>query len=271
MKKLIAAIVVLFSVIVPVQAGAADQKALVIIDSYFDSKVNTSNVSCITLSSAPCTDIVKATNKNLSHAINHGNAMAEIAKKQNPNLPIILLRSGTVGATYVSDMNAADFIAALRWVDANSSKVGAVSFSRYFNAPSGCMPAAQNTAQFSVGTIKGVPAADIIIRQLISSLKLKGIPVFAATGNKSGSKIDYPACITDTVSVSVGGIGSGEKIVALYAYDSNTDYLGLYSVRSFNSTVMGLIPNTTSASTVGIAAQYMTVGTVLDKIVKLNP
>lgn len=266
MKNLIAAIVVLFSVIVPVQAGAVDQKALVIIDSYFDSKVIAPNVSCVTLSSAPCTDIVTATNRNLSHAINHGNAMAEIAKKQNPSLPIILLRGVTPTAKSVSDMNAADFIASLRWVDANSSKVGAVSFSRFFNGNVGCSPASTNTAQFG-----GVMVADKIIRDLIAGLKSKGILVFASTGNKSGTKIDYPACITDTVSVSVGGYNSKNTLVAMFAFDSNTDYVGLYSVRSFASPVMGSIPNTTSASNVAVAAQYLTFGSLSDKVVNVKP
>ena len=265
MKKLIAAIVVLFSVIVPVQAGAVDQKALVIIDSYFDSKVNAPNVSCVTLSSAPCTNIVTATNRNLSHAINHGNAMAEIAKKQNPNLPIILLRGVTPTASSVSEMNAADFIASLRWVDSNSSKVGAVSFSRFFNGNVGCSPASTNTAQFG-----GVTVADKIIRDLIAGLKSKGIPVFVSTGNRSGTKIDYPACITDTVSVSVGGYNKGQ-VVGIFAFDSSTDYVGLYSVRSFVSPVMGAIPNTTSASNVAVAAQYLTFGSLSDRVVNVKP
>lgn len=266
MKKLIALIAVLFSAIVPVQSVAADQKALVIIDSYFDSKVSGPNVTCITLQSAACTDIVTISSPSLSSDINHGNAMAEVAKKQNPNLPIILLRAGIVNARSVNGVNPGDFITALRWVDANSSKVGAVSFSRGMNGPTSCSVASTNTAPYG-----GIVMADKTIRELISNLKTKGIPVFVATGNTSGTKIDYPACINDTVSVSVGALNSKGSIVAAHAYDINTDYLGLYSVRSFKSSVMGVIPNTTSSSTVGIAAQYVTSGFSSSKIVTLIP
>lgn len=261
MKKLIAAIVVLFSAIVPVQAGAVDQKALVIIDSYFDSKVSAPNVSCITLLNEPCTDIVLANNKPVSDVTNHGNAMAEIAKKQNPGLPIILLRGTTPNAKTAPDMNAADFIASLRWVDANSSKVGAVSFSRFFNGKVGCSPAATNTAQFG-----GIVVADKIIRDLIAGLKSKGIPVFAATGNKPGTRIDYPACITDTVSVSVGAVNSKGVVVPSHAYDLTTDYLGLYSVR-YNVLNFKNIAQSTSTATVAVAAQWITLGNISEKVV----
>lgn len=261
MKKLITAIVVLFSVIVPVQAGAADQKALVIIDSYFDSRVSAPNISCITLTNAACSDLIPNNTKPASDVTNHGNAMAEIAKKQNPNLPIILLR----GTSSVSDMNAADFIASLRWVDLNSSKVGAVSFSRFFNGTTTCSPSTQNTAQFG-----GALVADKIIRELIAGLKSKGIPVFAATGNKSGTKIDYPACITDTVSVSVGAVNSKGTIVPLFAYDANTDYLGLNSVR-YSFLNFKNIAQTTSTATVAIAAQWLTSGNIVEKVVTTKP
>jgi hypothetical protein len=266
MKKLIALIAVLLSVVVPVQSVASNQKALVIIDSYFDSKVSASNVTCITLENAVCTDIVTVKSTSLSSDINHGNAMAEVAKKQNPNLPIILLRSGIVNARSVNGVNPGNFIDALRWVDSNSARVSAVSFSRGMNGPTSCSVASTNTAQFG-----GVVMADKIIRDLISNLKSKGIPVFVSTGNTSGTKIDYPACINDTISVSVGAFNSKGSIVAAHAYDMNTDYLGAHSVRSFRSTIMGVIPNTTSSSTVGIAAQYATSGFSSSKIVKLIP
>lgn len=246
-------------------AQAEDVKSLVIVDSYFDSKVTSANVTCITLSNAPCTNVVTITNASLTNAINHGNAMAEVAKKQNANLPIILLRSTVPSAKSVSEMNAGNFIDALQWVDQNSSKVGAVSFSRYFNGTATCSPAVVNTAPYG-----GVAVADKTIRSLITKLKNKGIPVFAATGNTRGTKIDYPACITDTVAVSTGGYDSNGNVIGTNAFDVNTDYVALYSVLNYKSTVFGLIPQTTSSATVAVAAQWLTAG-LTSKVVSVNP
>ena len=265
MKKAVGIIsLAIFAVLVQ-PAQAAETKSLVIIDSYFDSKVNAANITCITLANVPCTDVVATKSADISSVINHGNAMAEVAKKQNPALPIILLRSTTPSAKSVAEMNAGNFIDALRWVDANSSKVGAVSFSRYFNGTKPCSPAVTNTAAYG-----GVAVADTTIRTLISTLKSKGISVFAATGNTRGTKIDYPACITDTVSVSVGRYDANNNIISSKAYDATTDYVASYLVYNYTSKVFGLIPQTTSSATVAVAAQSLSFGTPT-KVVQVLP
>ena len=267
MKKIVALVAVLFSVVVPVQSNAAESKSLVIIDSYFDSKVYSPTVKCVTLANIACTAVVTLTKSSVSDEINHGNAMAEVAKKQNPSLSIVLLRSGTPSKTSVTPVNAGSFIEALRWVNTNSSTVKAVSVSRYFNANNGtCSPASTNTAPYG-----GVAVADKTIRELISNLKSKGIEVFASTGNKSGTKIDYPACILDTVSVSTGGINKSGIIVSLNAFDSNTDYFANYAVTNYLSPVMKLIPQTTSSATAAVAAQYVTTGVLPSKVVNVLP
>lgn len=262
MKKIVALVAVLFSVVVPVQSNAADAKSLVIIDSYFDSKVSAPNVKCIVLSTnTTCTDVVTVTNSSISSEVNHGNAMAEVAKKQNPSLPIILLSSGVASAKNVNAVNTGNFISALRWVDANSSTISAVSFSRFINGPSACTPASTPTDK----------TPDTTIRSLITSLKSKGIQVFASTGNKSGTKIDYPACILDTVSVSTGALNKSGTIVSMNAFDSNTDYVANSAIYSYLSPVMKLIPQTTSSATVAVAAQYATNGVLPSKVVNVLP
>lgn len=233
---------------------AEPTKALVIIDSYFDSRVTGGNVSCVTLQDQVCTDVVLKTAipTSLTSSINHGSAMAEVAKRQNQNLPIILLRSAIPGPKSVSEVNAGNFIDALNWVSRNSSKVGAVAVSRYFNGPGNCSPASTNTASYG-----GVAKADATIRSQIASLKAMGIKVFVSTGNTRGTKIDYPACILDTESVSVGGQNKLGAIVSAFAADANTDYFASSSVYSYRSPIFGLIPNTTSAGNVAVAAKYV--------------
>jgi hypothetical protein len=266
MKKIaVGFVAVIFSTMFLMPSQAATPKALVIIDSYFDSKVYNADVTCVTLASTACTDVVKTTSSSLSSDINHGNAMAEVAKKQNQSLSIILLRATTPSSKTVNPVNAGNFIDALNWVNANSSKVGAVSLSRFFNGNKACSPASVNTAPYG-----GVGGADKTIRTLISALNAKGIPVFVSTGNKMGAKVDYPACITDTVSVSTGGRNSQGNIVSVNAFDINTDYFASSEVVSYTSNVFGLIPQTTSSATVAVAAQWLSTGNFSDKVVPVN-
>jgi len=267
MKKVSLALVAVLSFIFIQPVEASQTKSLVIIDSYFDSKTGAPNVTCITLSNAACTNVVTSTTTSLSHSINHGNVMTEIAKKQNSALPITQLRSAPASARSVAEVNAGNFIDALNWVNNNSSSVGAVSVSRYFNHPNGtCKPSSTNTAVHG-----GVAKADAKIRSLIATLKLKNIPVFVSTGNKQGTRIDYPACITDTVSVTTGSTNSSGDIVSIHALDSNTDYAADYSVLNFSSPVFGSIPHTTSSATVAVAAQYLTLGFSSTKVVNIKP
>lgn len=230
----------------------AETKSLVIIDSYFDSRVIGGNVSCVTIADKVCTDVVTKIPSSLSDNVNHGDAMVEVAKRQSPTLPIIALEAGSASKTSVTDVNAGNFIDALNWVTKNLSKVGAVSISRYFNGTSGCTPASVNTAVYG-----GVSKADATIRSLIASLKASGIKIFVATGNTMGSIISYPACIEDTESVSVGSINKSGLFVSSFAANQNTDYFATSSVYSYKSPVLGLIPNTTSAGNVAVAAKYL--------------
>lgn len=259
MKKIVALIAVLFSVVYPVNSFASEQKALVIIDSYFDSRSIGGNVTClVVVTKSNCTDIVTRFPASLSDNINHGNAMVEVAKKQNPNIRIIALRSAT---TPTSDVNAGNFIDALNWVNDNSNLVSAVSFSRFFNGTSVCTPASANTAQYG-----GVTGANNKIVELVTLLKSKGIFIFASTGNRSGRPVDYPACLLDTNSVGVGGINRSGATVSSFQFDSNTDFFAPISVNVYRTEKFGLIPNTTSAATVAVAAQSMN-GIPLAKVV----
>lgn len=257
---LIAAVSATSFIATPAQA---DAKSLVIIDSYFDSRVASNGVTCINLNNTPCTDIVKNIPKSLSDNVNHGDAMVEVAKRQNPNISIIALRAGNPSLSSASDVNAGTFIEALKWVSNNTDKVSAVSMSRYFNGNTPCSPASVNTAPYG-----GVAKADATIRSMIAQLKSVGVKVFVSTGNTKGTTISYPACITDTESVSVGALNKLGVIVSSYAVDANTDYLASSSVYSYKSVLFGLIPNTTSAGNTAVAAKYVS-GSLDNKFVNV--
>lgn len=251
--------VFLIATVQPVSANS--QKSLVIIDSYFDARVVSGSVSCITPTGGQCVYNASATvPASLSHNTNHGNAMVEVAKKQSSSLSIIAISAAGPN----SDVNAGHFIESLKWVSNNSSRVSAVSFSRFFNGPATCTPASVNTASYG-----GAAGADKIIRELIISLSAKGIPVFASTGNKMGTKIDYPACILETVSVSTGAVNKAGVLVSVNALDSNTDYVAPMSVYSYKSVVFKLIPQTTSSATAAVSAQYVVNGVLPSKVVNV--
>jgi hypothetical protein len=186
--------------------------------------------------------------------------MAEVARRNNPNVPLVLLRSANVdkkGA--VGILNGNDFLAALKWVDANSSNVSAVSFSYGL---SGNMTKPGDCKLSPTGLVN-VKIVDPAIRATVASLKNKGIPVFVSTGNDSNRKpVAYPACIPDTVSVSTFPVGN---------HDQDTDYFGVLPEGKWNykSTLFGSIPQTTSSANVAVATQWQKGTEFKDKLVKV--
>lgn len=239
------------------------EKSLAIIDSYFDSSVSVSENVCVATTGC---DITLASKSGLlSNAANHGNGMVEVAKRQNPDVSIIAIRSANATARFASEMTTGDFIRALTWVNDNSSSVGAVSVSRFFNGTKSCTPNAAGTAEFG-----GVVEADTKIKTLISSLSQKGIPVFAATGNKFRGAVDYPACISTTNSVGVGVANKFGATVSRYSFDLDTDYFASSTVISYQSSLFGKVPNTTSAGTVAVATKHVS-GLLDGKFVSVLP
>jgi hypothetical protein len=248
MKKIVALVAVLFSVVVPVQANGADQKSLVIIDSYFDSRVSGAKIVCIALDA--CKNTPTKIPTSFSDNINHGDAMADVAKKQNSSISLILLRSANSSTSAVQDMNGADLIRALTWVNANSSNVSAVSFSRSISNNAKVGDCKMPTTGLA-GTAFQTPdsAAQEVIR-LIGLLNSKGIPFFASTGNTSNKYIIFPGCLPITNSVTT--------ITQLS--DSNTDYSGIISdgsISNYNGVIFPLIPQTSSSATVAVAATWV--------------
>ena len=251
-------IVIPTPVVTPTPTPVVNTKPIVIIDSYFDTRVANTTIVCI--ATDKCVNTPKPS-KRVSDPVNHGMAMVEVARRNNPDVPLILVRSATVsnkGA--VGILNGNDFLAALKWVDANSSNVSAVSFSYGL---SGNMTKPGECKLSPTGLVN-VKIVDPAIRATVASLKNKGIPVFVSTGNDSNRKpVAYPACITDTVSVSTFPVGN---------HDQNTDYFGVLPTGKFNygSVLFGLIPQTTSSANVAVATQWQKGLIVTDKIVKVT-
>ena len=262
MKKIVALVAMLFSVVVPVQAHGADTKPLVIIDSYFDSRVSYAQIVKLP---GKCLNAGKVSTA-YSDNYNHGDAMVEVAHKQNPSLPIIALCSATVGSTgTIADVNGSDFISALNWAINNSASIGAISFSRSIsnNTKTGDCKLA------SSGLTVTVAKADAEIRVAIATLKSKGISIFASTGNSTTKPVNYPACIADVNSVAAG-IGT---MVYSSSYNDTVDYIGSLpdtGVFNYTSSVFGYIPQTTSSANAAVAS--LSINNVFTtKVVKVLP
>lgn len=260
-SKVALAVVAVLGIFFVQPAEANPGKSLVIIDAYFDSKVSAPNVKCITLTNQVCTDVITKPellqgNKEVE-AFTHGNRMVQTAQKQASLGSIILLRTSTPSQgkkANIGGTNANQLISALQWVNNNSSSVGAVSTSiDIYNKNA-------KTCAENVGRADGNSPAHLTILSLISSLKAKNIPVFAATGN-TGTVISYPGCITDTVSVGVGSFSDSGVLAPLYSFDVNTDYFASSKIMNFS----------TSIATAAVAAKYVAGGFSTTKVVEINP
>ena len=248
MKKVALAVAVILGFVVVQPVQASNNKSLVIIDSYFQSTIAQNPITSV---GTPCPQSKPITGASPTSPYNHGTAMYNAAKLQNPELKVISI---CAAASATAEVTPDNFIAALTWVNNNPNGIGAVSVSRFMNhATKTCMPPK---------LIKDTPeSADKQIKQLISSLLSKGIPVFASTGNKSENKVDYPACITSTVSVGIGSLDSSGTLKRLYSYDSNTDYFASSPVINYS----------TSFATAAVASQYIKLGVLPSKVVTVLP
>jgi hypothetical protein len=275
MKKISALIFAMLLAFIPVSGNATEtttreSKAIVIIDSYFDSSKISGDVVDVCIAVVGC-EFTPNPISGVSSAFNHGTAMADLARKANPDAKLVLLRAASAtkhprtGVVSLAVINGNDFLNGLRWVASNKDSVGAVSFSYQIN---GNMTKIGDCRLSNVGLVN-VAVVDPQIRSTISDLKNAGVPVFTSTGNDSNRKpVAYPACIPDVMSVAAG---MGNGFLPSSNHDANTDYVGSLPVGSYTylSSVFGFIPHATSSATVSVAALW-TRGLVTEKTVRLS-
>jgi hypothetical protein len=175
----------------------------------------------------------------------HGTQMAYVvAQNSNVNLVVIRIVPMTAsGARASTSLNAV--ARAMDWVDKNHAKynIVAVNMSQSYKSTNSC-------------------TSHSGIENSIRSLASKNIPSFFPAGNdRNYSKIDFPACITS--SISVGGLDpgyGGPMSPSLYSNNSeSTDFFAL-------GTMFSAAPNNKTANSVGtsnasalMAAKWVTV------------
>jgi hypothetical protein len=246
MKKIVALVAVLFSVISPVQSHAAAGERIVIIDSYFNKAAISGSIEFVCVASDRCV------NSSTSYA--HGTQMALIARQQNPDATLVLIQAAPVSKNgSIAEVNLIGLISALDSAN-NIPGVSAVSFSRFVNNTTAklkgqCFPPATAPYTPQTGFDK--------VKSSVVSLNSRGVQVYAAAGNHN-NPIDFPACIPDVISVGAGGMGLGGGYHA-YAPNPVADI-----VLEFPNS-----KQSTSSATVFAASKYRAVSLTASKVVTI--
>lgn len=241
MKKIVALVAVLFSIVVPTHSTADTQKSVVIIDSNFNESLISGSREVVCLYTTNCSVAQSGTTTDSMH----GTIMAEIARTANPNANLILIKAASTPTGIVTGH---DFNNALSWVVANYNikNIKSVSFARGAgsNTSLGCSPTTnQNKAVVKASTIANV-----------DSLKTYGVNVYASTGNtnKVGS-LEYPACLPNVTAVTTLSRQKTDGV------NEHTDIIlsaGSLQVLSKTGIATNKIFMTTSATATLAAAMY---------------
>lgn len=183
------------------------------------------------------------------NGFNHGTEMVSLAVATNPNVKIVFVR--IIGANSKGLRQAtgeATVYNALDWVIRNKDK---------FNIQAVSMSQGQTIASNLSDYCPKTPVTEAKIKTLADA----GVPVFFPTGNaRNYSKIDWPACIPQSVAI---GATMPTGSIAIYTNHDPllTDFFAQGTTRA--TTVGGSIVNVagTSASTVIAATQWATIKT----------
>lgn len=181
--------------------------------------------------------------------LGHGTQMVSTLIKTNPDVNIVFVR--IVGATSTGirqDASEITFIKALDWVIANKDRfnIQAVSMSQgHHNLP--------KVSDYCPKTI----STQSRIKKLVSF----GIPVFLPAGNgKDYKKIDWPACIND--SISIGASTYYEEIPEWSNVDiKKTDFYALGTMKIAGPGNIESNQSGTSISTQVAAANWIALKT----------
>lgn len=197
MKKIVALVAVLFSVVSPVQANADIAPSVVVVDYLFDSKSPefSSKVvakQCFTADKSPCVEpTFDQVYKNGDSAL-HGTLMATTVAKVNPNANIILITIAKVSSKGVLQAPATGqfntiMTDVLKWVAQNKATYNIASVST-------SMSLEPNKA--------GTSCSSSPLTSPVATLTSSNIGVFFSAGNTgNASAVKYPACIPGVLSI----------------------------------------------------------------------
>lgn len=142
----------------------------------------------------------------------HGTRLAQVAVKTNPSMNIVFIRvipTGKDGAPAWAAANANSTIKqALDWVAINKTKFNIVAVS----VSMGHRP------QLTTNYCRMRASQDALLIKSIANLKNLGVATVFASGNdRDKSRINYPACLADSIAISSSTI---DGYVENYSNDS---------------------------------------------------
>jgi hypothetical protein len=257
-KKIAVGLIAVFGLVVLQPAYAEEKKSIVIIDTAVDTSLPELKEKIV--HEVCLMEELRCPNKKsfmegpgaatlpvpqvYSGGFGHGTQMSLIATKTKPNINIVFIRifpmdkNGNV-ATNAANANST-VKQALDWVISNKSKFNIVAVS----ASIGQRPTKRGVAYCSINKF------DAGLKSSIASLKSIGVAsIFAAGNDRDKSRINYPACLSD--SVAIASISNRGNTETYNNESSEIDFyaLGRYELPSGN--VSG-----TSSATAAFAAYW---------------
>ena len=180
----------------------------------------------------------------VKNGFDHGTYMASTAVQYNPNLKILFIKIiANTAAGLRKPTGESTISAALFWVRENAAKynVKAVSISQGSRGMLG-----KAGTQYCPTFPRTISA--------VQSLNSMNIPVFSAVGNsRDYSRIDWPSCIPDVVSV-----GAVDQIGEITSYSNNDsallDFFALGNMPAAGPAITKNIAGTSAATQVAAAA-----------------
>jgi hypothetical protein len=251
MKKITAIAVALLSII-PIQAHAATNQNIAIIDTGFDPSVSQFagkivDEVCFTSSCPNGKSFQEGAGAARLSSIQltardavHGTQMLSASILTNPSTNYVFIRAyGILGTTLMSPTDN-DFSNILSWIYSNKDRlnIGAVVFSAARNITTAC------------------PTNNMILTQ-VNNFKTAGIPVISATGNNYDYvHVAFPACLAPVIAV--GSIDKyGHALYSNAGSDLDFDAMGTMVVSNGgNSTIQAV---GTSLAAQVFAASWMAI------------
>lgn len=243
MKKVVGLLVVLFTAAFLPAVSANQKPAIAIIDTAIDTtQVSVFHEVCL-MEEKRCPNKQSymegtgSAHMPASKGFEHGTQMVQIAQQVNPNMNIVFIRifphdnRGNV-ARNAANVNST-VRQALEWVANNKTKFNIVAVS-----------AALGETKFATkGSYCPVNAQ---VRNAIINLQNLGVASIFAAGNRYDyARVDYPACISESVAVSSVGVrGNVER------YANRSAEVDFFALGTINNSVG------TSAATVALASYW---------------
>ena len=182
-----------------------------------------------------------------NNGFDHGTQMASVLLKTNPDLKIVFIRViGNTESGGRAITTEATLQNSLQWVIDNAER---------FNIQAVSMSQGQHVLKSG----KSYCPKSTNTQNLIKQLKTMEIPVFFPSGNNGDySRIDWPACIPESIAVSA--MYSNKSVAYFTNYDKNlTDFFANGYVYAFNSRNEIVNAAGTSTATQVAAASWLKV------------